>query len=272
MFTGIIEETGRIKSIDLIAGTRRIQVSAKEILHGLRIGDSVAVSGVCLTVTDRSENSFSADLAAETWERTSFSRLRPGAAINLELPMKADGRFDGHLVQGHIEGTGTFLSLLPVSGAQDFWLQIEIPPELGRFLVFKGSVAIEGISLTVAKLIGNVLTVAVIPHTRKATNLASLNPGDLVNIDTDVMAKYVAKWPANEKISEPQPIATSVSPDRFRYAVVVGEFNSFITDQLLHGALHTLKSHQVPSSNVRVVHVPGAYEIPITAKLLAESG
>ena len=272
MFTGIIEETGRINSIDLIAGTRRIEVSAKEILHGLRIGDSVAVNGVCLTVTDRSENSFSADLAAETWERTSFSRLHPGATINLELPMKTDGRFGGHLVQGHIEGTGTFLSLQQVSGGQDFVLQIEIPPELERFLVFKGSVAIEGISLTVANLMGNILSVALIPHTWAATNLSSLNPGDPVNIETDVMAKYLAKGSWREKASEPQPISPSVSVNRFRYAVVVSEFNSLITDQLLRGALHTLKSHQVPSSSIRVVHVPGAYEIPITAKLLAESG
>ena len=272
MFTGIIEEIGRIKSIDLIAGTRRIEVSAKEILNGLRIGDSVAVSGVCLTVTDRSENSFSADLAAETWERTSFSRLHPGATINLELPMKTDGRFGGHLVQGHIEGTGTFLSLLPVLGAQDFRLQIEIPPEFDRFLVLKGSIAIEGISLTVASLTKNILSVALIPHTWAATNLSSLNPGDPVNIETDVMAKYLAKGSWNEKAPEPQPISASVSVNQFRYAVVVGEFNSFITDQLLRGALHTLKSHQVPSSDVRVVHVPGAYEIPIAAKLLAESG
>lgn len=272
MFTGIIEEIGQIKSIDLIAGTRRIEVSAKEIINGLRIGDSVAVSGVCLTVADLSQNSFSADLAAETWERTSFSRLHLSASINLELPMKTDGRFGGHLVQGHVEGTGTLLSLLPVSGGQDFRLQIEVPPELNRFLVFKGSVAIEGVSLTVANLTGNILSVALIPHTWKATNLSSLNPGDPVNIETDVMAKYLAKGSGNEKASEPPLTAASVSVNQFRYAVVVGEFNSFITDHLLRGALHTLKSHQVPSSNIQVVHVPGAYEIPITSKLLAESG
>jgi riboflavin synthase alpha subunit/6,7-dimethyl-8-ribityllumazine synthase len=272
MFTGIIEEIGRIKSIDMIAGTMRMQIAAKDILNGMRIGDSVAVSGVCLTAIDLHEYGFSADLAAETWERTSFSRLETGSAINLELPMKASGRFGGHLVQGHVEGTGEFRSLSPVPGAQDFWLQIEVPPEIKRSVVSKGSIAIEGISLTVAKLTGNVVTVAIIPHTWKSTNLPFLNPGDPVNIETDVMSSYLAKWSAEERADAPQGITPSASENRFRYAVVVSEFNSFITDQLLSGALQTLKSHQVALSDITVVHVPGAYEIPVTASLLAKSG
>jgi riboflavin synthase len=272
MFTGIVEEIGRIKRVDMIAGTRRMQIAAKGILNGLRIGDSVAVSGVCLTAIDLCEDSFSADLTAETWNRTSFSRLEPGSAINLELPMKTDGRFGGHLVQGHVEGTGEFLGLSPVPGAHDFWLQIEVPPEIRRCLVPKGSIAVEGISLTVAKLTGNIVTVAIIPHTWRSTNLPLLNPGDPVNIETDVMSSYLAKWSAEETIRQPQLVVASASASRFRYAVVVSEFNSFITDQLLGGALRTLKSHQVPSSDIRVVHVPGAYEIPVTASLLAQSG
>jgi riboflavin synthase len=271
MFTGIIEEIGRIKRVESIAGTRRLHISAKEILNGMRIGDSVAVSGVCLTVVERSGIEFSADIAAETWERTSFSRLDPGSAINLELPMKADGRFGGHLVQGHIQDTGEFLGLSPVSGAQDFWLQVEVPSEIRKSLVFKGSIAIEGISLTVARLAGNVLAAAIVPHTWKSTNLRSLKPGDPVNIETDVMTNYLSKGRGAEYDSELQPLASSASTSQFRYAVVVSEFNSFITDQLLSGALRTLKSCQVPSSNVAVVHVPGAYEIPITARLLAKS-
>jgi riboflavin synthase len=272
MFTGITEEIGRVKSVDLIGGTRRLQISAKEILHDLRIGDSVAVSGVCLTVMDRSENNFSADLAAETWERTALSRLEPGSMVNLERAMKADGRFGGHIVQGHVEGTGTFLGLSPVPGARDFWLQIEVPSEFEKWLVIKGSVAIEGVSLTVAKLKGNILTVAIIPHTWNSTNLQSLNPGDLVNIETDAMMKYLEKWSASSRDFELQPVAAYDMPSQCRFAVVVSDFNSFITDQLLGGALHTLKLHRVPSSNIEVVHVPGAYEIPITAKLLAKSG
>jgi riboflavin synthase len=273
MFTGIIEEIGRIKRIDLLAGTRRVQISAKEILNGLRIGDSVAVSGVCLTAIDLCEDSFSADLAAETWNRTSFSRLEPGSAINLELPLKADGRFGGHLVQGHVEGIGEFLGLSPVPEAQDYWLQVKVSSEIRRSLVSKGSIAIEGISLTVAKLAENIATVAIIPHTWKSTNLSLLNPGDPVNIETDVMSRSFAKWSSAGKNCERELEAVaSVSASRFRFAVVVSEFNSFITDQLLGGAVRTLKSHQVSSSNITVVHVPGAYEIPVTASLLAKSG
>jgi riboflavin synthase len=272
MFTGIIEEVGQIKGVDLIAGTRRLHISAKDILAGLRIGDSVAVSGVCLTVIDLYEQGFSADLSSETWELTSFSRLQAGSLINLELPLKADGRFGGHLVQGHTHATGKFLHLSPVPGAQDLQLHIEVPPDIARALVSKCSIAIEGISLTVARLAEDVLTVAVIPHTLHATNLPSLKPGDPVNIETDVMMSHLAKWSIAENTRASRPIAASVPANRFRYAIVVSEFNSFITDRLLSGAMRTLESHQVPSVDIHVVHVPGAYEIPFMAKLLAQSG
>ena len=194
MFTGIIEEVGHVKGIHPNDGTRRLEISAPTIYRNLGIGDSVAVSGVCLTVIDMIENGFAADLAAETWERTSFSRLAPGAAVNLELPLKADGRLGGHMVQGHVDGMGRFLGLEAIPNAQDYWLHVEIPSDLDKYLVFKGSIAIEGISLTVAKLSGNRLSVAVIPHTCSVTNLASLNPFDPVNIETDIVAKYLEKW------------------------------------------------------------------------------
>jgi riboflavin synthase len=272
MFTGIIEETGRVASIELNAGTRRLEISAKEVLNHLHIGDSIAVSGVCLTVVDLAEASFSADLAAETWNCTSFSRIATGAVVNLELAMKADGRLGGHVVQGHVDGTGKFLGIFPVPGAQDFWLKIEVPIELEHFLVHKGSIAIEGISLTIAKLSGNVLTVAIIPHTCTMTNLATLKPGDAVNIETDVFAKYFAKWTKEEKANIEAPSYLSTPGTNSRYGIVVSKFNSFITDQLLNGALETLKLHGVPAENIKVVSVPGAYEIPIAAKLLAHSG
>jgi riboflavin synthase len=134
------------------------------------------------------------DLAHETVERTAFSRIKQGALVNLELPMKADGRFGGHMVQGHVDGTGKFLGLDPIAGAQDFWLRIQIPHELEKYVVFKGSIAIEGISLTVAKLEGDTVTIAIIPHTVAMTNLQSLKPGDPVNIETDIVAKYLEKW------------------------------------------------------------------------------
>jgi riboflavin synthase len=194
MFTGLVEEVGRITSIKEIDGKRRITVAAANVTRELKIGDSVAVSGVCLTAVDVKPESFGADLAVETWTRTSFSRITEGTFVNLELPLRADGRMGGHMVQGHVDGTGKFLGLEPIAGAQDFWLHIEVPAELEKYLVFKGSIAIEGISLTVARLEGNRVSIAIIPHTCEMTNLHSLKSGDPVNIETDIVAKYLEKW------------------------------------------------------------------------------
>lgn len=193
MFTGIIEEVGRVASIVEERGTRRITIDAKNAPRQLKLGDSVAVSGVCLTAVRIADKSFGADLAEETVRRTSFSRLAEGAVVNLELPMKADGRFGGHVVQGHVDGTGTFLGLEPIPGAEDFWLHVEIPADLAKYVVYKGSICIEGISLTVAKIEGTHVVIAIIPHTAEATNLISLKRGDPVNIETDIIAKYVEK-------------------------------------------------------------------------------
>lgn len=193
MFTGIIEEVGSIQSIEKLGGKRRITIAAKNVPRELKQGDSVAVSGVCLTAIEITPQTFGADLAQETWERTSLSRLKSGALVNLELPMKADGRFGGHVVQGHVDGTGKFLGLEPIEKAQDYWLKIEIPAELEKYVVFKGSIAIEGISLTVARVEGREVRVAIIPHTAEVTNLKSLKPGDPVNLETDIIAKYVEK-------------------------------------------------------------------------------
>lgn len=193
MFTGIIEEVGRVKEVTEENGNRRLTVAATRLNRELHEGDSIAVSGVCLTAVEITGESFAADLAAETWERTSFSRINRGALVNLELPMRADGRFGGHIVQGHVDGTGRVLSLDRVRAADDYWLRIEIPPELARYVIFKGSLCIEGISLTVAKIEGTKVTAAIIPHTVKMTNLKSLKPGDPVNLEVDVLAKYVEK-------------------------------------------------------------------------------
>jgi riboflavin synthase len=193
MFTGIIEEIGRVTSITRQHGNRRLTVAASRLNRELKKGDSIAVSGVCLTAVEITSKSFAADLAAETWKRTSFSRIKKDALVNLELPMRADGRFGGHIVQGHVDGTGKFLALDRVRGADDYWLRIEIPPELARYVIFKGSLCIEGISLTVAKIEGTQVTAAIIPHTVKMTNLKSLQPGDPVNLEVDMVAKYVEK-------------------------------------------------------------------------------
>jgi riboflavin synthase len=194
MFTGLVEEVGTITSLVERGGNHRITINAPNTAKELQQGNSAAVSGVCLTALDIKPESFCADLAAETWTRTSFSRITEGAQVNLELPLKADGRMGGHMVQGHVDGTGRFIALEPIASADDFWLHINIPEDLEKYVVFKGSIAIEGISLTVAKLEGLRLTIAIIPHTIKMTNLGSLQPGDPVNIETDIVAKYLEKW------------------------------------------------------------------------------
>ena len=198
MFTGIIEEVGRVAKIEEQGENRRVTITASKLNQKLRQGDSIAVSGVCLTALNVKPGSFSADLAPETWARTSFSRMREGALVNLELPMKADGRFGGHVVQGHVDSVGKLIALEQIADSENFWLRIEIPSEIERYTVFKGSICIEGISLTVAKLEGQECTVAIIPHTVEVTNLKSLKPGDPLNLEADLIAKYVEKMTRRE--------------------------------------------------------------------------
>lgn len=193
MFTGIIEEVGRVTRITHEHGNRRLTVSSSLLIKELKQGSSIAVSGVCLTAVDIQPTSVGFDLAEETWNRTSFSRIKQGAEVNLELPLRADGRFGGHIVQGHVDGTGRFLALDPIPGTDNFWLRIEIPADLARYVIFKGSLSIEGISLTVAKIESMRVDVAIIPHTVEMTNLKSLKRGDPVNLEVDVIAKYVEK-------------------------------------------------------------------------------
>ena len=193
MFTGIVEEVGRITSIEQHGDNRRITIAAENTPKELGTGHSVSVSGVCLTALDIKPGSFSADLAPETWERTSFSRIHDGALVNLELPMKADGRFGGHVVQGHVDGVGKLIAFERIADSENWWLHIELPDDVEKYTVFKGSLSIEGISLTVAKLERNRCSIAIIPHTVEMTNLHSLKPGDPVNLEADLIAKYVEK-------------------------------------------------------------------------------
>lgn len=193
MFTGIVEEVGKITKIVQCGENRRITVEAKNTPKELGTGQSISVSGVCLTALDIQPNSFCADLAPETWARTSFSRIHKGAQVNLELPMKADGRFGGHIVQGHVDGVGRLIAFERIADSENWWLHVEIPSDVEKYTVFKGSISIEGISLTVAKLEKNRCTIAIIPHTVELTNLGSLKPGDPVNLEADVIAKYVEK-------------------------------------------------------------------------------
>ena len=198
MFTGIVEEVGEVTRIEQQGENRRITIAAKHTPKQLEMGASIAVSGVCLTAVDIKPSSFCADLAPETWVRTSFSRMHEGALVNLELPMKAAGRFGGHIVQGHVDGVGTLTAFERIQDSDNWWLHIEVPRDVEKYTVFKGSLCIEGISLTVAKLERQRCTIAIIPHTVEMTNLKSLKPGDPVNLEADLIAKYVEKMMKGE--------------------------------------------------------------------------
>jgi len=198
MFTGLIQETGEVASTERVAGQNRgsvtrITIKAGNIPYELKTGDSVAVSGVCLTALDISEHQFSADLAEETLNRTSLQRLKTGSIVNLELPAKAQDRMCGHVVQGHVDGVGSIVSLQKIKFRDDWRLVVELPSELSRYVVPQGSITIEGISLTVAAIEGTRVEIAIIPHTWQSTNLRALHNGDPVNIEVDVLAKYAEK-------------------------------------------------------------------------------
>lgn len=193
MFTGIIEELGRVQSFEERAGSRRLAIAASKLTRELVKGASIAVSGVCLTAVEIAPDRFSADLAEETVRRTSLSRLGEGSLVNLELPAKAGDRLGGHIVQGHVDGVAELVSFEPVGNAGDYGLVVRLPNDLSRYVVEKGSIAIEGISLTVAAVTGNEASIAIIPHTRSVTNLQSKRPGDPLNIEVDVLAKYAEK-------------------------------------------------------------------------------
>ncbi len=201
MFTGLIEEVGRLRNVSDNHGTKRIAVTVAHLTRELKPGDSVSVNGVCLTALDITPESFQADLAQETVSRTSLTRLALGSLVNLELPAKADSRLGGHVVQGHVDGIGTLISLKRVPHAEDWELTVELPAGLEKYVVSKGSIAIDGISLTVAGVEGSQVTIAVIPHTFRVTNLKSLKPGDPVNIEADALAKYAEKMLKGESQS-----------------------------------------------------------------------
>lgn len=195
MFTGIIEELGVIRRITSARAGARLEVSAHTVLSDTKLGDSIAVNGVCLTVVAQGADWFAADVSAETLRRTSLKQAAAGTRVNLERAMAANGRFGGHIVQGHVDGTGEFQEARP-SG--DGWvLRIGFPPELARYIVEKGSITVDGISLTVAALGETWFEIAVIPHTWKVTNLSTLARAATVNLEVDIIAKYVERMMAH---------------------------------------------------------------------------
>lgn len=191
MFTGIVEEIGTIRSIRKGINSCVLIISAKAVLEGTRIGDSIAVSGACLTVTGLGKDQFSADVMPETMERTAFQKLTPGSFVNLERAMAADGRFGGHIVSGHIDGIGRIQALKRDDNA--VWVTVAAPKEILRYIVEKGSIAMDGVSLTVAKVGTSDFAVSLIPHTASKTTLLKKKVGDPVNLECDIVGKYVEK-------------------------------------------------------------------------------
>lgn len=191
MFTGIIEEVGEIAELADSGGFRTIRVRARNILDGIQAGASISVNGVCLTARTFDSSSFTADLSRETLDRTSLNVLAPHSIVNIERPMRADGRFGGHIVQGHVDGVGRIRAF--ERAGDDYNLQVEFPETALRYIVEKGSISVDGISLTVARVKPHVFDVAIIPHTFDQTNLKRAKAGDPVNLEFDIIAKYVER-------------------------------------------------------------------------------
>lgn len=204
MFTGIVEEMGTIKSIRKGSHSAVLEIQAKVVLEDIHLGDSIAVNGVCLTATSFSPTSFTADVMHETLNRSSLANLRPGSRVNLERAMAANGRFGGHIVAGHVDGVGTVLQTRKDDNA--IWYTIGAGPEVLRYVVEKGSITIDGISLTVAKVTDSSFSISAIPHTVAVTVLQDRKPGDTVNLETDIIGKYVEKLltPQEQPIQQPK--------------------------------------------------------------------
>lgn len=191
MFTGIIEELGKCASLEKHVSGAKIRIAAKIVTDGTNEGDSIAVNGVCLTALDVKKDSFSADVSEETLQKSTLGRLKTGTVVNLERAVTPSTRLGGHIVQGHVDSRGKFVS---ATQSGDFWtVRISFPREIGQYLVYKGSISVEGISLTIANLAEDYFEIAVIPKTWELTNLSSLKAGDEVNLEADVIAKYVER-------------------------------------------------------------------------------
>ena len=191
MFTGIVEEVGHIRRLTQIANGARLAIEAQTVLAGAKLGDSIAVNGVCLTLVEQGPDWLAADLSAETLKRTSLQQTRTGTRVNLERALLPTTRLGGHIMQGHVDGTGRLLEAQP--SGEGWTVRIGFPIELARYIVEKGSIAVDGISLTVAALGDDWFEIAVIPHTWKMTNLSTLERGALVNLEMDILAKYVER-------------------------------------------------------------------------------
>lgn len=200
MFTGIVEETGKIKAVNSGEISGKLDIEADVVLVGTKLGDSIAVNGVCLTVVELGTYGFKADIMPETLERSSLKMCRPGDEVNLERAMAADGRFGGHIVSGHIDGTGQIESM--ENDGIAVWISIKTNQKILKYIVEKGSIAVDGISLTAAYVDGERFKVSIIPYTREETTLLKRKPGEIVNLENDIIGKYVNKLMLSDDIDE----------------------------------------------------------------------
>lgn len=201
MFTGIIEEVGKIAQIKKQGEFAVVTINASRVLEDVHLGDSIAVNGVCLTVTSFTSSQFTADVMSETLQRTSLGELQPSSPVNLERAMAANGRFGGHIVSGHIDGTGEVAEITPADNS--VWYRIKTSPKLLRYIIEKGSITIDGISLTVVDVNEESFRVSIIPHTIKETNLGSKKIGSIVNLENDIVGKYIEQF-LTKKESAPE--------------------------------------------------------------------
>jgi riboflavin synthase len=201
VFTGIVEELGSVAVLEKYAGGAKIKISAQVVTEGTNDGDSIAVNGVCLTALNIKPDSFTADVSQETLDRSTLGGLHPNSPVNLERAVTPSTRLGGHIVQGHVDGRGAFISAVPNGDFRT--VRIGYPADMGQYLVYKGSVSVEGISLTIASLSDDWFEIAIIPKTWELTNLSSLRPGDEVNLEADIIAKYIERIISYRKPGNP---------------------------------------------------------------------
>ncbi|MBU2494553.1 MAG: riboflavin synthase [Bacteroidetes bacterium] len=205
MFTGLIEEIGKVKRIEMFTGGIRLKISASKIMDDIKVDDSISINGVCLTVVKIDNDGFAVEAVGETLNKTAIKELKENQLVNLERAVKLNDRLGGHLVQGHVNGVGKISNIQKLG--ENYFLEVLVPPQLTKYLIDEGSIAIDGISLTIAKLSGNKVGLSIIPHTWKNTNLSSKNIGSVVNIETDVIAKYIEKLLLNKNQNDKEPFS-----------------------------------------------------------------
>lgn len=274
MFTGLITSLGKVLKVQQVEQGKVFTIARPHDGSAINKGDSIALDGVCLTAVDVHADYFTVEAVHTTLKKTTLGACNSGDMLNCELALKASDRCGGHVVSGHVEAVGTIEKLALHGNAYD--LEISVPTHLMKYMVKEGSIAVDGISLTIADIRDNIVAIAIIPHTWAHTTLQYKKVGSLVNIESDMFAKHFEKYIAAQAIHQaPTTSIRSIEGSSHgagkKIAIVVASFNSLVTKNLLEGAQHCLVSNNVAKKNILVAHVPGAFEIPLTAQKIAET-